>query len=68
MIVFCQGKVIADDTPLRVFKQEEILKKANLKHPVLFDVYDILREKGIVPDGDLYPKNVQEFETMMKSL
>lgn len=68
VIVFCQGKVIADDTPLRVFKQEEILKKANLKHPVLFDVYDILREKGIVPDGDLYPKNVQEFEAMMKSL
>ena len=68
VIVFCQGKVIADDTPLRVFKQEEILKKANLKHPVLFDVYDILREKGMVPDGDLYPKNVQEFEAMMKSL
>ena len=68
VIVFCQGKMIADDTPLRVFKQEEILKKANLKHPVLFDVYDILREKGMVPDGDLYPKNVQEFEAMMKSL
>ena len=60
--------MIADDTPLSVFKQEEILKKANLKHPVLFDVYDILREKEMVPDGDLYPKNVQEFETMMKSL
>ncbi len=66
VIVFCDGKVIADDTPLRVFKQEEILKKANLKHPVLFDIYDILKEKGLVPGGELYPKNVEEFDKMVQ--
>lgn len=68
VIVFCDGRVIADDTPLRVFKQEEILKKANLKHPMLFDVYDILKKKGLVPDGELYPKNVEEFDKMVKDL
>lgn len=68
VIVFCQGKVIADDTPLRVFQQEEILKRANLKHPVLFDIYDILKRKGMVPDGELYPKNIQEFNQMVSRL
>lgn len=68
VIVFCQGKVIADDTPLRVFQQEEILKRANLKHPVLFDIYDILKRKGMVPDGELYPKNIQEFDQMVSRL
>lgn len=68
VIVFCQGKVIADDTPLRVFQQEEILKRANLKHPVLFDIYDILKRKGMVPDEELYPKNIQEFDRMVSRL
>ena len=26
VIVFCHGKIIADDTPLAVFKQEDIFK------------------------------------------
>ena len=68
VIVFCHGKIIADDTPLAVFKQEDILKQANLKHPMMFDVYDILKEKGIVPDGDVYPKNIAEFQAMVKGL
>ena len=68
VIVFCHGKIIADDTPLAVFKQEDILKQANLKHPMMFDVYDILKEKGIVPKGDVYPKNIAEFQAMVKGL
>ena len=55
-------------TPLAVFKQEDILKQANLKHPMMFDVYDILKEKGIVPKGDVYPKNIAEFQAMVKGL
>lgn len=68
VVVFCHGKVIADDTPLRVFQQEEILKKANLKHPTMFDVYNILRTKGMVPDEELYPKNIEEFANMVARL
>ena len=68
VLVFCGGKIIADDTPLGVFRQEELLKRANLRHPVLFDVYDLLREKGVVPDGELYPKDVREFADMIRRL
>ena len=44
------------------------MKQANLKHPMMFDVYDILKEKGIVPKGDVYPKNIAEFQAMVKGL
>ena len=67
VIVFCDGKIIADDTPLNVFRQDEILKKANIKHPMMFDIYDILKEKHMVPDGEVYPKNISEFREMLSS-
>lgn len=68
VVVFCQGQIIADDTPLNVFGREDILKRANLKHPLLFDVYDVLKEKDIIPDGNVYPKNIAEFQTMIHNL
>ena len=68
VLVFHQGKIIADDTPLRVFQQEELLKKANLRHPMLYDVCEILKKKGIIPDGEMYPKNMEEFRTMTDHL
>lgn len=68
VLVFHQGKIIADDTPLRVFQQEELLKKANLRHPMLYDVCEILKKKGIIPDGEMYPKNMEEFCTMTDHL
>lgn len=68
VLVFHQGKIIADDTPLRVFQQEELLKKANLRHQMLYDVCEILKKKGIIPDGEMYPKNMEEFRTMTDHL
>ena len=68
VLVFHQGKIIADDTPLRVFHQEELLKKANLRHPMLYDVCEILKKKGIIPDREMYPKNMEEFRTMTDHL
>ena len=58
--------LISDDTPLRVFQQEELLKKANLRHPMLYDVCEILKKKGIIPDGEMYPKNMEEFNHMIE--
>ena len=66
VLVFHQGKIIADDTPLRVFQQEDLLKKANLRHPMLYDVCEILKKKGIIPDGEMYPKNMEEFNHMIE--
>ncbi|MBQ9155768.1 MAG: ABC transporter ATP-binding protein [Eubacterium sp.] len=67
-VVFSNGQIIADDTPVNIFKQEDILEQASLKHPTMFDIYRILEEKGMVPsDGDC-PRNVQEFQVLMDKL
>ena len=65
-VVFSNGQIIADDTPLNIFKQEDILEQASLKHPTMFDIYQIMEENGMVPaDLGAYPRNIQEFQAMV---
>lgn len=68
-IVFCDGKIIADDTPLHVFQNNEVLKQANLKRPVMLDVYETLLSHDLI-DGkkkQRYPRNVEEFALLFEN-
>jgi cobalt/nickel transport system ATP-binding protein len=67
VLVFGDGKIIADSTPLEVFRNWEILKQANLKQPAMLEVYDILVEKKILPDTQAYPKNAQELKALLEN-
>lgn len=66
VLVFHEGKIIADDSPLHVFRQEELLQMAHLKRPMLYEVCETLRKKGLVPEGERYPRNINEFNQMMR--
>lgn len=61
IVVFCDGKIIADDTPLAVFQNKDIICQANLKRPMMLDIYETMKEKGLVKEGRSYPRNVEEF-------
>ena len=61
VVVFCDGKIIADDAPLAVFSNETVIRQANLKRPMMLDIFETMREKGLVKDDRSYPKNVEEF-------
>lgn len=67
-IVFCNGEIIADDTPLNVFRNDDILKKANLKRPMMLDIYESMKQKGMVKEDNKYsyPTTVQEFQDMLQ--
>lgn len=67
-IVFCEGRIISDGTPLEIFKNEEALKRANLKKPMMLEVYESLVEKNIIADEKKYPKNMQEFQKMLQEM
>ena len=67
-IVFCQGKIIADGTPLKIFQNEEILEKANLKRPTMMEVYDLLVEKHLLVDTKAYPTSIQAFKEMLGNM
>ncbi|MBU3213733.1 energy-coupling factor ABC transporter ATP-binding protein [Clostridium estertheticum] len=66
VLVFCQGKIIADGTPLEIFLNTEVLKQANLKQPTMLEVYESLVEKRMLADIKAYPKSTQEFKEMLK--
>ena len=62
VVVFCDGKIIADDAPLAVFSNETVIRQATLKRPMMLDIFETMREKGLVKDDRSYPKNVEEFK------
>lgn len=61
ILVFCDGQIIADGTPLEVFKNEEIVSRANLKRPMMLEIFEMMKEKNLVKGTSVYPKNVEEF-------
>ena len=65
-VVFCQGKIIADGTPLEIFQNKGILKQANLKQPMMMEVYDLLVEKHLLEDEKSYPVSTQAFKEMLE--
>ncbi len=65
VIVFSEGKIIADGAPLEIFQNIEILNEANLKQPILLEVYESLVEKQILKDIKAYPKSIQEFKEIL---
>lgn len=67
IIVFSGGMIIGQGTPVEIFKNNEILKEANLKRPMMLDVYEALIEKGIIKDISVYPKNIDEFKLILQS-
>ncbi|KLU66367.1 cobalt import ATP-binding protein CbiO [Desulfosporosinus acididurans] len=68
VLVFCQGKIIADGTPLEIFQEEEVLKKANLKRPIMLAVYEALVEEHLLANEKIYPKSIREFREMLSKM
>lgn len=66
VLVFSEGKIIADGSPIEIFTNMEILKQANLKQPTLLEVYESLIEKDILKDIKAYPKSIKEFKEMLQ--
>lgn len=65
VLVFHQGKIIADGTPLDIFRNKEILKQSNLKQPIMLEIYESLVEKKLLEDLKLYPKTPEEFKMIL---
>ena len=66
-IVFCDGQIIADAPPVEIFSDEEILRRANLKKPMMLEVYNAMVAKGMLPDDQAYPKDVAAFKHLLEA-
>ena len=66
VIVFSQGKIIADDIPEVVFTMDDVLKTANLKKPTMLKVKELLEEKNVLPSNSGYPKDVEQLRKLLE--
>ena len=59
VFVLVDGLLIAEDTPKEIFAKPEILERANLKVPIVTELFQELEEKGFDMQGD-YPLTIDE--------
>lgn len=60
VFVMCQGKIIAEGLPEEVFRQEEILRRANLIKPWVLELYDNLIEMGKISEQQFIPRKRED--------
>lgn len=65
ILVFCDGHIIADGTPLEIFKDQEVLVQAHLKKPAMYTVYQSLANFGMIA-AESYPRRAEELEQYLK--
>lgn len=68
IIVLNEGKIIGEGDPITIFKDKELLKKAHLKQPVLMNIIDKLKDKNLIPEDTIYPRNIIEFNNIINKL
>ena len=66
VLVFCDGNIIADGTPEDVFRQEDVLPRANLKKPTMLALKELLDEKKILPENSGYPKDINSLRNLLE--
>lgn len=59
-IVFSEGEIIADDTTEKIFTNDELLKRAGLKKPMIYQIMDV------VGNGEKFPKNIDDLKMLLK--
>ncbi len=66
-VIFAGGRIIADGPVREVFEDDEVLNQANLKRPVLLEVYNSLVRHRILEEGGAPPRDAGELEMLLKT-
>ncbi len=66
-VVFSDGEIIADDTPINLFRNDDIIKRARLRRPVILEIYDALCEKKLISSAE-YPRSVSELKKLIEAV
>lgn len=66
-VVFSDGEIIADNTPINLFRNDDIIKRARLRRPVILEIYDALCEKKLISSAE-YPRSVSELKKLIEAV
>ena len=62
IVLMHEGKVLRSGSPAEVCSDRQALEKTNLEMPSVLRLYEIMKEKGILPSGDKPPADMRELE------
>lgn len=62
IVLMHEGKVLRIGSPAEVCSDRQALEKTNLEMPSVLRLYEIMKEKGILPSGDKPPVDMRELE------
>lgn len=65
ILIFLDGKIIGDGVPKEIFKDTELLKKANLKKPTVFEIYEELLKRNLIKTCKNIPRTVDELKKLL---
>ena len=66
VFIVSDGRVIGEGTPANVFRDDILIRKADLDRPWLVDVYDLFIKKGCLSKKNPLPRSKEElFELML---
>lgn len=67
IVVFCSGSIIADSDPISVLSDNEVLKKANLKKPILLEVFETLVDNSVFRESTKPARNMDDLRKIFVS-
>ena len=62
IVLMHEGKVLRSGPPAEVCSDRQALEQTNLEMPSVLRLYEIMKEKGILPSGDRPPADMRELE------
>ena len=65
VFLFHEGRVLAEGSPLQVFRKQDLLQKTNLEAPGVLELFDSLRDQGILKEGLPVPRNLKQLEQLL---
>ena len=65
ILVFSDGGIIGDGISEEIFKDTELLNKANLKKPIVFEIYEELLKKNIIKNCENIPRTVDQLKKII---
>lgn len=66
VFVMKNGRVKYQGTPLSIFENEPLLKETHLEKPLLFDICEMLKQKGFLTEE--MPRTLDELKSKLKEL
>lgn len=65
IFIMMNHTIIGEGTPAEIFRNQDLLQKANLKKPQLLEVHEELRRRSLVNSGG-FPKDIPELVHLLK--